>query len=253
MFSIVSCEFFKLKRLRLLWLIVITAFFTGMLEFSAITYQKHTQQNMFTWDWLMFTNIRYVTLLIIPIVVSLLMGFIVAREFQENTANAMFTYGYPRNWFLIGKYLVTVPILFILVLLEFFVTIGSGLLLSGHPELKVPMIENYMGIFSILFLMTLCFVPAAVLVSILFKSYIVSALFGLIVLIVGAVTVNSNTIGLLFPWSAPNIILSRYFPHRPYEALQPDYWKGYLSLLLVFIIPLIINFRIYKNMDILNT
>ncbi|MBD3922316.1 ABC transporter permease [Paenibacillus sp. PR3] len=253
MLSILRCEIIKLRRLHLEWIIAGSALFTGFLELSAILYQKRNHGTLFSWDWLMFTNFRYVSYLIIPIVVSLLVGFLIAREYQDNTANVIFTYRYPRNWFLIGKYLVIIPLLFILILLEFAATIGAGLLLPGHPSLTLAMIEHYMRIYGLLFLMVLCFVPAAALISIIFKSYIASTIYGLIVLISGAITINSPTIGLWYPWAAPIVIISSYFPNNPNATPALDDWKGMISLLLLFVVPLLINFRLYRRIDIANT
>lgn len=250
MFNILYAEITKLKRSSLLWLIPLSALLTALLEYAALTYQlHHSPDSIFSWDWLVFTNFRYASLLISPILFSLFVGYLIALEFRVGTVNTLFTYSYRRVHFLIAKYLILVPVIFVILLLELLFTLGAGFLVN-HPPLPIHAFWRYMEAFLWLTLMAYAFVPVYATVSMLGRSYLPNIVLGLIALICGVILVNAPEYGILFPWSAPILMLNRFIDSATGNDSNISYTKGILSLVFIFIVPFVFNLFYYSRMDV---
>ncbi|MDR0267022.1 ABC transporter permease [Paenibacillus sp.] len=250
MVNILHAEIMKLKRSSLLWLIPLSAVLTALMEYAALIYQqKSTPGAMFNWDWLVFTNFRYASLLISPILFSLFIGYLIALEFREGTINTLFTYSHRRINFLFAKYLLLIPIVFIILLLELLLTLGAGFAVS-HPPLSMDSFWRYIQAFLWLTLMTYAFVPVYATVSILGRSYLPNIVFGLVALICGVILVNSPEYGIMFPWSVPILMLNHFVDSTNGSMIDISYVKGIFSLVIVFVVPFIFNIVYYSRMDV---
>ncbi|RKN60836.1 ABC transporter permease [Paenibacillus ginsengarvi] len=252
MLNLVMIEIRKLKRSMFLWLIPAGTVMTAILEYGSVLYQQdHNPGSMLNWDWLVFTNFRYTTMLISPVLFALLMGYLVAKEFHEKTINTLFTYTISRVQILMAKYLVIVPVIFIFLVLGFVLTLGAGFLVD-HPPLTADLLSKYVEAFLWLTLMTYAFIPIAATVSIVWKSYLASIVMGILALVCGAVFSNSPELGIVFPWSAPIVMVTGFVQTALPHSGNVDYSTGTISLAVTFLIPFIFNIFYIRRMDIDN-
>lgn len=89
--KILYTELLKLKGSKVLWLIPIGAFFPSLLNLFVLLNQNAMGLKM-GWMDLFGNNVSMMVLMIGPTLLALLTGYIVSREFQENTINSLFTY-----------------------------------------------------------------------------------------------------------------------------------------------------------------
>ena len=252
MLNLVAMEFKKMKRSIFVWLIPIGAVITAIMEYGSVLYQQNNNPGtLLNWDWLVFTNFRYTTMLTSPVLFSLIMGYLIAKEFHEKTINTLFTYSISRVQILFAKYLAIIPVIFVFLVVGFLLTLAAGFTVD-HPPLEADRFLNYVRAFLWLTLMTYAFIPIAASVSLIWKSYIASIALGIVALVCGVVISNSPHLGIIFPWSAPIIMLSGFVPSGVLYGEGIDYFKGTVSLLAIFAVPFVFNIVYIRRMDIDN-
>jgi ABC-type transport system involved in multi-copper enzyme maturation permease subunit len=255
MFNIIYTEMIKLKRSKLMLLFILGVLIVALMQLGSITYQERLYHHKVAWDWLIFVNFEYTSLLAAPILFPLFMGSIVAREFNERTINQMLVYPFIRAKFLVGKYVVMIPIILAILALIFICALISGFLMD-HDPLTEDMLWRYIQGFLWLSLMSYSFVPLAALVSMVWRSIIPTVVLGVLAIIIAELLVGTPY-SSIFPWSAPITMLiplvnADVLPNAFRAFNNINYTQGAISLSLTFFIPLIFNFFYYTKMDVNN-
>lgn len=244
MLKIIYSEFLKLKHNKVLWLIILGALLPAFLGLASQSY-VYKQTHILNWKGILDSNLLLMNLLMGPALISLFTGYLVSREYQNNTVNQLFTYPYSRFKFLAGKIIIMLPIIAIILILTYLFSIGFGLLLK-HQPMTAKIFWHYAGIYLKMLPMHFAWVPIAVAVSIVGRNYIPAMALGVGAVVFNIIVVQSEYV-IFFPYSAP-IILSGAINLNGKADL--NYTNGIVSLLLTFIIPLIFSMIYSTRSDV---
>jgi bacitracin transport system permease protein len=242
--KILYTEAYKLKGSKMLWLILLGAFVPAFLNF--IIAVEESNGNTLNWDRILYNNITMLSLILVPFLSSLYIGFIIAREFQENTINTLYTYPFSKVKFYLAKILILVPIIFCIFILSFAFVILFGYFIN-HETLTIELIILYGKGYLIAAAATIAFVPLAATVSYIGKTYIPSMVLGVVIVISSMVIIGSE-FNDEYPFTVPLLLVVKFIGMNGYEVINVQH--GIVSLSLLFLIPFFFNIWYINRNDI---
>ncbi|HZD59782.1 MAG TPA: ABC transporter permease [Anaerolineae bacterium] len=243
MFKILHTELLKFKRGKILWLVPLGAFVAAFLTYMMLT---QTQAHIHSIPWnSFFKNLEFLmNALVGPALFSLMAGFIVAQEYQNNTINQLFTYPTSRLKFLLGKTIIMIGIIAATFILAFIFTLGFGFIAKTDGPLTADIAWKHAQLFLRMIPMHFAWIPIAMTASMLGKNYIPPMAIGIGAVFFNIVIASSKYVSI-FPYSVPFAITNAL------EGVQKvDYLKGIISLSLTFLIPFIFNLFYYAKSDV---
>lgn len=188
-------------------------------------------------------TIFFITLLVGVLLYGLLATYTFSREYEDDTLKNLLTVPVGRTKLLLSKYLL---ILFWIMLLTILALVLC-LLLSLIGGFGALSLENILYAFNIYilsgFFMFLLVMPI-VFITKVFKSYVASIAFAIVIVIVSLVLSNSEYLGL-YPWSAPIRILNPLVEVSAYPL-----WYSWASILLTGFISVFITIIYFNKQDI---
>lgn len=253
---ILSAEVRKFKRSAILWVIVAVILFPVVVSLlMAMGMERHGQEpSVFTF---LLNHFLFLHMLMGAPLFTLIAGYVFSREHQERTINHLLTYPYPRWQWYAGKLLIVVPIVALILGIQFLLQWGVGALYTGElipvePPRDIPGDELFVQIvkgslLGILFQILL--IPAGVAAGILGKNVIAPVVLGVcaaglngVILIAGI----SMKYAVFNPWFIP-IIHSGILLETP-----PDYvyLRAYVTLAVVCIVSLAVGLYHFVKADV---
>ncbi|MGP4039114.1 ABC transporter permease [Gracilibacillus sp. D59] len=237
MLSIIQTELFKLKRSWIALLFIIGS--SANAVFSIAT----PNSNDLMWSDVLVKSSTYINLLIGAPLFALFAGFIIAQEYQQNTINQLFTYPRSRQQILIGKFIVIFILIFATIFLSFLFTLLFGMF-KVDQTLSFSVLGEYLVLNLLIVFLHFALTPIIVMLSIVFKNYVVSIAIGIIAGF-SCGLLATTPLGSFYPWSAPLLIT-----YDLLELMNVDILPVYLTLAVCLIVPLYICFSLYKKSDI---
>lgn len=235
------CEWLKLKRSKMLWLIAAGALLPALLNFF-IAYHRVGSTGILQWSTLFHDELMLMTLLMSPSLFALFAGYILAREYQERTVNTFLTAPRARLELLFAKYAIMIPVIFATLALSYLLTLLSGLLLK-HEALTAALLGKYALKFALLLVMQFALISLSITASMIGKSYVPAMGVGIFALLSSFVIMQSEYI-MYDPWSAAlNLLLDL-------NPANNDTATGVAVLVAAFVIPLIFNMAYFRKMDV---
>lgn len=236
--AIISTEFIKLKKCKILWCIPLCAILPDALIFSMYAFNK--KYPIVDWNEYVSNAATFFNLLMAVGFFALIAGFIFSREYGENTVNVMFTYPISRVQFFIGKLIVMLILISITTITSFVLLMTSGIIIK-HEPLTANILLAYGKAYVLMIIMHFALVPIMAFLSIYNKSMIPSLILGVASICVNLLILNTpfNT---LFPWTVPTI-LSPHLDGRTYT----NYLLGEIVLIITFILGIILSIKSVKN------
>jgi bacitracin transport system permease protein len=254
MFKVIQTECLKLKRSKMLWLIPVGALIPTLLSFLIIHanmgYRHMPALTAEMWGMLLQNSEMMMILLMGPCLFSLFSGFLMSREYQENTINQLCSYPQPRWQFLIGKLLVMLPIIVCTVGLSFLMTLGFGLIIPHQPLPYSLFIQHLIA--NLFYMLTLyALVPIAATLSLIGTNIIPPMVLGVTTIVANVIVIQSKY-SLVFPWSAPFTLPAAYMKILNGTGVvgTNNLRPGVISLVLTFTLPLIFNLVYFSRADI---
>ncbi|MGG6313660.1 ABC transporter permease [Paenibacillus macerans] len=176
MLNVFYAEMLKLKRTQLLWLTL----FGGMLPVILSIFGQSRNMN---WNEFLINNSLFLNIMIAPMLLSLLAGFVVVREYGDNTINQLFVYPHHRVTILIGKMIVILLLSAAVFVLNYTLTLAAGSLMSEQPiseELfwKFTRTHAWMLAFQALL------IPVTMTVGIIGKNFIPPVVLGIVAILI---------------------------------------------------------------------
>jgi hypothetical protein len=246
MLNVIYTEIIKLKSSKLLWFIPVFILVPAIMYYSVLSNdQRHNPSHFLNWNILMHNNYQVVLFGFSPLMFSLFIGFLIAREFQEKTINSLFSYPISPVQLLLAKYFVLIPIIFLVLILEYAAMLGIGFSLK-HEPMSFEMFWMYNRACLWLSLMTFAFIPFYASVCMVWKSFIPAIAVGLLVLISSEIFENTSYSNI-YPWTATMHLLKGII-----DMEQIKYLPSIISLFVIFIVPFTFSLFYYSRMDIDN-
>lgn len=236
--AVISTEFIKLKKCKILWCIPLCAILPDALIFCI--YAFNDKYSIVKWNDYVAIAATVFNVFMAVGFFTLIAGFIFSREYQENTINTMFTYPISRVQFFVGKLIVMLILISITTMTSFILLMTSGIIIK-HEPLTANILLAYGKSYVLMIIMHFALVPIMAFLSIYNKNMIPSLILGISAACVNIIILNTpfNT---LFPWTVP-AILSPHLDGRTYT----NYLLGEIVLIITFILGIILSIKSVKN------
>ncbi|MFZ5969852.1 MAG: ABC transporter permease [Bacillota bacterium] len=246
MINLLYTEIFKLKRSKLFFVSFLGATVVPiMMFFMFISMRARNPENILTFDQYFKQTDMFTLLLIGTLLFGLLATYIFNREYQEETLKNLLTIPVGRKSLIVSKLIIILGVILSLSLFSYVTSLLLGFL--GHFEgltigVLLKWLKGYLFSGTLLFLLT----PSVILITILFKNYIPTIGFTIVVSVIGIILINSDY-SLVFPWTAPAMIAHFDLVESPAKFTIIHSW---ISLILTFLIPLTAAFLYFEKTDI---
>jgi|GEM_PF-1210085 len=243
--NIIISELMKLKRSKMSLLVAFGGLLPSLLLLSLSWYAFNKGSGL-SWTDLISNNFGLMHILLAPALFALFGGFMISREFQENTANSWLTYPTPRWKLLIGKYIVMFPMVALTFVLNFICFLFIGYFFGTEPAtLEVLLMYGKLFIYSILLQYAL--VPISVFIALITKNIIPSMALG-----VGAVVSTGLVINwehaIYFPYAIPLLISTN--PLYTTQLASESLIHGVIVISTVFVLTVISSLVYFHRMDV---
>lgn len=241
MFDTIYLELLKLKGSKILLLLPTGIMFAIIFHAAALLSKNISPQDAWINTFEDFGMNDYE----IPVMISVFISYIFAREYQQNTANSIFACPFSRITILLGK--IAVVFLFIITIMStiFISILCIGMLIIHKPPESYLLFEQFrIFIWMLLLYFSLSMVYA--LTSIMSKNYIAPVVLAAILII------GSNWVSRLLMNDC-----------RPWKVLYPCTGPGFASfveycqtlpyaifLTLIFVIPFIFSIIYYSKSNV---
>lgn len=182
MLNVFYTEILKLRRTKIFWLVVIGALLPALISAFA------AWGNM-SWTDLYKNNLLFLNVMVSPLLLSLLSGYVVAREYGDSTINQLFVYPYRRMSILLGKTFVVALLSLAVIALNYFAIWMIGSLMSDQP-ISNDLIGRYTDAFLWMAALQVLLAPLMMATGIVGKSYIPSVVLGIIAILVNMMAIS---------------------------------------------------------------
>jgi len=244
MLNILYIELFKLKSSKMLWLIVLGAFFPGLISWWGAFYTMSKGHPMPVADVL--SNISYMmSLVLAPLLFYLFTAYIVAREYQEKTINHLFTYPAPRWMFYLGKLLTMLVVITATFALSYVAMVVMALVYNGQ-EVTVELVLQYLLLQVWMIPVHFALIPLAFAVSFVSRSYVAAIILAIVpMLLTSTLLSSSSPYNVLFPWVAPYFVFKTVLDNELVNLVAMS-----LTLLVTFLIPFLFTWFYLEKADV---
>lgn len=239
-------EVLKLKRSKLFLVSFLGAMVVPIMMFFMFTSMRaRNPENIISFEDYFKQTDMFILLLIGTLLFGLLTTFIFNREYQEETLKNLLTIPIGRRSLIISKLMMVLMVILTLMIFSFMVTLILGFIghfegLTGEVLFKWIKIYLFSGI--LLFMLT----PSVIFITLLFKNYIATIGFTIVVSVVGIIVLQSEYV-MIYPWTVPSVIT---LPDT-FDGIEKfKLIHGWISLGLTFIIPLIASFVYFERTDV---
>lgn len=182
MLNVLYAELLKLKRSKIIWLVIIGALLPALIA----TFGDFLNMQ---WRDLLINNMLFLNVMVGPLILSLLAGFIVVREYSDNTVNQLFVYPHRRITILMGKTLVILLLTVAIFALNYGAILLSGSLLSNQP-LPDDMLGRYTEAYLWLIVLQALLIPITMTAGIVGKSFIPPIVLGIVAILINMIAIS---------------------------------------------------------------
>jgi len=250
MLRVISTEFLKLRRSRLVIFVIVASFLPEVVKYLQYTFGK--DQATASWQWFLASGQEFMVLLMITLVVSV-SSFVFSLEYQYNTASYIFTSSTSKTNIFIAKAIA----LFFIIALAFLSLAFSELLLS-YLALKtaIPgqLFLNFLKVIGWYILSYYLLSLVVVMLTVFIRKFIIVnvVVLGYIMLVFPFHLKNNLYIS---PFMIPTVVAAKIYGSANY--IFTDYYKDVsinniqvvVFLVILAMVTMIIGMRSYKNQD----
>ncbi|WP_217595550.1 ABC transporter permease [Cohnella sp. GbtcB17] len=176
MLNVFYAEILKLKRTQLLWLTL----FGGMLPAVLSIFGQSRSLN---WNDFLINNSLFLNVMIAPLLLSLLAGFVVVREYGDNTINQLFVYPHHRVKILIGKMIIILFLSTAIFVLNYALTLAAGSIMSDQ-QLSEALFWKFTRANAWMLAFQALLIPVTMTVGIIGKSFIPPIVLGIVAVLI---------------------------------------------------------------------
>lgn len=235
MLNIMYTELLKLKRSNILWLTIIGAVLPALIT----TFGEFKDMN---WTNLLNNNLLFLNVMIGPMLLSMLAGYVVVREYNDNTINQLFVYPHRRVTILFAKMVVVLLLSLTVSALNYSLIWLSGSLI-GHQPITAELFWKYTNAYLWMFVLQALLIPIMMTAGIVGKSFIPPVVLGIVAILINMMAIQGVedhfperiTFVSYFPFGSAIIhLLDLIKSNVNIDVLNPLYPSG-LTFVLFFI------------------
>ncbi|MDO5849887.1 MAG: ABC transporter permease [Methanobacteriaceae archaeon] len=241
MLNFIEMEFLKLKNSKIFLLTILGALFPafllllGHLEDPSLTFTYE--------DIISNILIQYVIALFAVLLCSIVISYLIGREYNEHTLKSIMTVPTSRIKYIVGKYLMFFIWTMILMIIAFLSSILVGFI-GGATGFSFEVLLE--GLFKLLYGGFLIFLTMSpfIFIAMIINSMVPAMICGA-ALMLANLMVSSQSVAPYFPWLAPYLIVSNTVAEYSCPSYVP-----YLVIFLTFIIGFVISYIYFTKKDI---
>ncbi|WP_158301904.1 ABC transporter permease [Paenibacillus mesophilus] len=182
MLNVLYTELLKLKRSNIVWLAIIGAVLPALIT----TFGELGSMN---WTELYINNLLFLNVMIGPMLLSMLAGFVVVREYSDNTINQLFVYPHRRVTILLAKMIVILLLSVIIFALNYVMIWLAGSLLGDQP-IPGELLRTYTSAYLWMFALHALLIPLTMTAGIVGKSFIPPVVLGIIAILANMMAIQ---------------------------------------------------------------
>ncbi len=214
MLRILHIELLKLRRSTMLWVSMFGVGVAPLLNYLIFLSLKSNDPSEVVIERYFEQGYILLSALIATLLFGLITTYIFDREYQEHTLENMLTIPITRTAVIINKMII----LFIWIIFLVLFTFGLAILLNYMGifiDLNIGILIKFLRIYLLTGILHFALTPTIAFITLIFKSYVYSTGFSVIVTITSLVITNTKY-GELFPWALPYLLAAYegefYFP-----------------------------------------
>ncbi|KHD38191.1 ABC transporter permease [Clostridium acetobutylicum] len=176
MYSLIQCEFLKLRKSKFYLIIILMTCCYPLLVF----FKNISESSLLNWNQYIFSVENMSFIFTFTPIFCLISAYIFSREFSYKTSQILFCYPQSRTKIFISK-LITIMVLFaFLLFLELLATILLGFM-CPHEVLTSQIIYIHFKLYLYLLFVECTISPICILISLLFKNTVTPLIYGILI------------------------------------------------------------------------
>ncbi len=250
MINLVSNEFLKLKRSKILIISFLGALITPLMMFVDVIKIYFSNPSEIITLSAIFDSCLMYTMLLFGFMMCVVIGaYIFSREYKEDTLKTILPIPLSKNRFMISKFIT----LFILIMVLMLISWGTMLILSnifhimyGLTGFNQTIILEYLikmvvgGIFMFLVISPFIFLA-------IWTKGLIMPIIAATTILMGSVGLLNESLGALYPWTSTYLLINNSIEQTGYSSITV------IGIILtVSIIGFIITLRYFQKEDITN-
>ncbi len=244
MVDILYCEFFKLKRSKMLLISILGQMVAPIMVFVGLIKARiRDPQTIITYGEMLEQTNLYVLMLFGVVVYGAIVAYLFSREYTENTLKSVLSLPVSKISFVIGKFLMFFIWIMILTVVAWSSTLFLSIIGSATNFSLHVIIESLKQYFIGAVLLFLTMSPF-VFITLWFKNLIPPVIAGATVAMIN-VALSNEDLAVLFPWSSPYLIASGKIVKYQYpESL------ALLLIVITFLLGFVASLIYFKKEDV---
>lgn len=243
MFKIVSLEFMKWKRSKILIAALLTTLIGPFVAAVSAYAKSHNSNLAVGWEDFFGVALQVNLSLLFPILFGALTGYVFVQEYQDRTIINLFTLPESRARMLFAKIITVLGTIFALIVAcTLFTFIGGKIMLTVPLTVETLIKYSYLSIIT--GIMVLCFIPVFAYIGMRTRHFIPPLVGATGFTLLNFAALVSPTYGPLVPTSIPVFYLLNAIGWR---ASIPFVWS---MLIPVFAASMLLSLREYVTQDI---
>lgn len=205
MLNFIQAEFYKLKRSKLIFVVLLGLFAPGLLMFTGLVFGNIGPQKM---EYFLSSINMYGLMMFNAIVFVLLASYLIVIEYNDHTLKSVLTIPISKTKFVLGKFAVFMILvgLFTVVNFVFMVILGS---IGGTTDINLDIILKYFVQFLVGNLLLGISLTPFIFLSLLFKN-VVPIVIGGVFVSLSNMFISESTYSPLSPFNSPYLIATNY-------------------------------------------
>lgn len=246
--NIVSCEFMKLKRSKMVPICIAGVLSTPLLMLmEALQTHFDKPEAIFTLSDIYRDSVLYIMLIVNLMIYVAIAAFIFSREYTEGTLKTILPIPISRTKLLLGKFITLLLFIIMLTLVTWistFIVCGMyhlAFTLEGyHLSVAMWWLPKYLLSGILMFITLSPFVFSAVKT----KGF-VTPMIGSAVIVMGSAALSNRDWGALYPWTA-----TYFFVQNKTISIGYSVWLSTAMILLVSLVGFFMTFYYFNKEDL---
>lgn len=217
MLNFIQAEFYKLKRSKLTFIVLLGLFAPGLLMFTGLVFGNVGPQKM---EYFLSSINMYGLMMFNAIVYVLLASYLIVMEYNDHTLKSVLTIPISKTKFVLGKFAVFIMLVGLFTVVNFLVMVILGTI-GGTTDITIDVIGKYFIEFLGGNLLLGISLTPFIFLSLLFKN-VVPIVIGGVFVSLSNMFISESTYSPLSPFNSPYLIATNTLSHYSYGTITPS-------------------------------
>lgn len=240
MFNFIQSEFYKLKRSKLIFVVLLGLFAPGLLMFTGLVLGNVGPQTM---DYFLSSINLYGLMMFNAIVFVLLASYLIVMEYNDHTLKSVLTIPISKTNFVLGKFVVFIMLVVLFTVINFVFMVILGCI-GGTTDINLDVILKYFVQFLAGNLLLGLSLTPFIFLSFLFKN-VVPIVIGGVFVSLSNMFISESTYSPLSPFNSPFLIATNTLSQYSYGTVTP-----FLIIIATAVVGLLLSLIYFNKTDV---